>query len=300
MSRLLLAEDSPITVPAQQLSAPPAQFDPDAIVIATWLHGKSENTRSAYAGDVERFRVFVAKRLAEVTLADLQLFDADLASCAPATRARRLAAVKSLFAFAQRMGAIALNPAAALQVKKPASAIAERILPEDAVKRMIACEGDPRLKAIIRVYYVCGLRASEVALLRWKHLVGSEKKGGELHIVGKGGKQRVSGVPADLWRELAALHSAITAETRLIPSRIGGDLDRKAVWRAVKRAARRAGLGKAPSPHWLRHSHASHALHNGASLAAVRDGLGHADIKTTSRYVHARPGETSAGYIRSC
>ena len=287
------------TVPAQQLGAPPAQFDPDAIVITTWLHGKSENTRTAYAGDIERFRVFTAKRLAEVTLADLQLFDADLASCAAATRARRLAAVKSLFAFAQRMGAVQFNPAAALQVKKPPASIAERILPADAVRRMIACEADLRLRAILRLYYVCGLRASELEPLRWKHLTGSDKKGGELRVLGKGGKARVVGVPADLWRELSALHQVVTPETRLIPSRIGGDVDRKAVWRAVKRAAKRAGLGSAPSPHWLRHSHASHALDNGASLASVRDGLGHADLKTTSSYVHAKPGETSAGFIRS-
>ena len=269
------------------------------MVITTWLHGKSANTRSAYASDVERFRVFTAKRLAEVTLNDLQLFEADLVGCAPATRARRLAAVKSLFAFAQRMGAVAFNPAAALRVKKPASAIAERIMPADAVKRMIACEADPRLHALLRIYYICGLRASELEPLRWKHLTGTDKKGGELRILGKGGKQRTVGVPADLWRELATLNDVITPDTRLIPSRIGGDVDRKAVWRAVKRAARRAGLGNAPSPHWLRHSHASHALDNGASLAAVRDGLGHASLTTTSRYVHARPGETAAGFIRS-
>ena len=41
------------------------------------------------------------------------------------------------------------------------------------------------------------------------------------------------------------------------------------------------------SPHWMRHSHATHALENGAELTAVRDNLRHASIATTSVYLHS-------------
>jgi hypothetical protein len=40
------------------------------------------------------------------------------------------------------------------------------------------------------------------------------------------------------------------------------------------------------SPHWMRHSHASHALARGAELTSVRDNLRHASISTTSMYLH--------------
>ena len=40
------------------------------------------------------------------------------------------------------------------------------------------------------------------------------------------------------------------------------------------------------SPHWMRHSHASHALAHGAELTSVRDNLRHASIATTSMYLH--------------
>ncbi|WOD15513.1 site-specific integrase [Paraburkholderia kirstenboschensis] len=40
------------------------------------------------------------------------------------------------------------------------------------------------------------------------------------------------------------------------------------------------------SPHWLRHTHATHALKAGVQLVTVRDNLRHASIATTSTYLH--------------
>ena len=40
------------------------------------------------------------------------------------------------------------------------------------------------------------------------------------------------------------------------------------------------------SPHWMRHTHATHALARGAELTTVRDNLRHASISTTSIYLH--------------
>lgn len=41
------------------------------------------------------------------------------------------------------------------------------------------------------------------------------------------------------------------------------------------------------SPHWMRHTHATHALERGAELTTVRDNLRHASIATTSTYLHS-------------
>ena len=41
------------------------------------------------------------------------------------------------------------------------------------------------------------------------------------------------------------------------------------------------------SPHWMRHTHASHALARGAELTTVRDNLRHASVATTSIYLHS-------------
>jgi Phage integrase family len=75
--------------------------------------------------------------------------------------------------------------------------------------------------------------------------------------------------------------------------REGKALTERAIGYIVKAAARRAGVNPAASVNWLRHTHASHAIDNGAPITLVSQMLGHADLKTISVYAHAKPGESS-------
>jgi len=69
-------------------------------------------------------------------------------------------------------------------------------------------------------------------------------------------------------------------------------------FRSQNAVAKRAGINPHTSPHWLRHAHASHAIDNGAPITLVSQTLGHADLKTTSVYAHARPNESSSRYLK--
>jgi integrase/recombinase XerD len=100
-----------------------------------------------------------------------------------------------------------------------------------------------------------------------------------------------------LWSELAALSPNPKPDSPVVPDRSGGQLNRQIVHRAVKRAARRAGLATNVSPHWLRHSHASHALDHGAPPHVVQASLGHASLATTTAYAHIRRGDASSRYL---
>lgn len=78
-----------------------------------------------------------------------------------------------------------------------------------------------------------------------------------------------------------------------------GHLPRSQIKRIVETAAKRSGINKKVSPHWLRHAHATHALENGADIGLVKDTLGHDNVATTSRYLHVRPNDSSSMYVPS-
>jgi integrase/recombinase XerD len=270
--------------------------DHDGELVRLWLHGRPATTQRAYAGDVDRFLAAVAKPLAAVTLGDVQAYADALADLAPATQARQLSAVKSLLAFGHRIGVLPVNVGAAVRLPKLRSRLAERILPEAAVQRLLALEADPRNRALLRLAYAGGLRVSELVGLCWRDLQPRDDAG-QVTVFGKGGKTRTVLLSAATWAELTALRNSAGADDPVFRSRLGGHLDPRQVRRIVLGAARRAGLEAKVSPHWLRHAHASHALDRGAPVHLVAATLGHASIATTGKDAHARPTDSSSRYL---
>jgi integrase/recombinase XerD len=300
-----------ITAPMSSLAIAPStardaalssrqQGDSDARLVELWLHGRSRHTQRAYRADVARFLAFVTRPLPAVTLGDLQAF-ADVLeeeNLAPSSRARTLAAIKSLLAFGQRTGYLSLNVGAALKLPTAKNTLAERILSETQVHRLLALEPNHRNQVLLRLLYVAGLRVSELAALEWRDLQPRDDAG-QVTVFGKGGKTRVVLLPVSVWRELEGLtHGRGPADAPVFPSRRGGGhLHPTAVERIVLKAAKRAGLEGKVSPHWLRHAHATHALDRGAPIHLVQATLGHASVATTGRYLHARPTDSSARYL---
>src|SRR5437868_6465252 len=98
------------------------QASTDAHVVELWLHDRPPHTQRAYRADSDRFLAFVARPLPMVTLGDVQAF-ADSLSGKPSSRARTLAAVKSLLAFGHRTGYLPLNVGAAVKLPQGKSTL---------------------------------------------------------------------------------------------------------------------------------------------------------------------------------
>ena len=285
-----------VVVPALNGLAP-AQAESDATLLRLWLHGRTPSTTAAYTREAAAFLAYVGKPLAHVRLGELQEYADTLLHLAPGSRNTKLAAIKSLFSFAYRLGSIPFNTAAALRLPPVRQQLAARIMSEVDVHRMLALETKARNSALLFLLYGAGLRATEAAELRWRDLHARDDAG-QVTVFGKGGKTRSVLLPTRVWAQLVSLRGEAGLEAPVfVSSRGGGCLDRSAVHRIVKVAAARAGLSVDVSAHWLRHAHVSHALDRGAPAHLVQQTVGHASLVTTSRYAHARPHDSSARYL---
>jgi integrase/recombinase XerD len=198
--------------------------------------------------------------------------------------------------FACRFGHLNKNVAADLNLPRSENRLAERILGEEDVRRIISLETDPRDRVLLLLLYTAGLRVSEACNLRWRNL-RARGESGQLTVCGKGGKMRAVLLPAAMWEDMLSLDGDTNPDAPVFRSRTGKALDRSRVLRIVQEAAQRAGITGGVSPHWLRHAHATHSLERGAPIHLVQATLGHASVATTSRYLHARPSQSSAEFI---
>jgi len=166
-----------------------------------------------------------------------------------------------------------------------------------------------RLRFLIDFSYSTGLRAGELVRARLGSIEVDAHGDHWLHVVGKGGKAGKVVLPGlargILDRSLVQRGLPVTPAkwdpaTPLVFSLEGeAGITAKRLWAVVKRffATAAAVLSDAnpvlveklrrATPHWMRHTHATHALQRGAELTAVRDNLRHASLSTTSMYLHS-------------
>lgn len=259
--------------------------------------GAAERTRRAYSVDVGRFAEWAAGRgLAPVDIRhrDVRRHAAELSAegAAPATVARKLAAVRGLFDYMVRAERIGQNPADLVSSPRREQKL-PRIL--DAEQARTLLERIPartplelRDRAMLELVYSCGLRCEEVVNLDVDAL---DFDGEQMRVLGKGEKERLLpiGEPAQraVRRYLDRGRPALLterAERALLLSKSGRRLSNSDVTRRLGLWVREAALAGGVSPHSLRHSFATHLLEGGADLRVIQELLGHASISTTQVY----------------
>lgn len=268
----------------------------DDKLIAMWLHNRPSRTTEIYQKAVDKFSEFVQKPLQVVILEDLQAYASHLSNkgLKESTIKLELNAVKSLFTFATKLNYVRFNVAAALRIPKAESSLSNRILKQSQVLKLISGAAAGRDRALLKLVYATGMRVSEVCRLRWCDFAEREDGEVQVTILGKGNKIRVVIVPASVWVDLEMLKGESDA---VFVSVRGEALDRTMVHKIIKAAAQNSGINPKVSAHWVRHCHASHALQKGASIALVRDSLGHSSVAITDKYLHSVPSDSSGNYL---
>lgn len=287
----------------------------DVELISEWLVGKSTHTQRAYQKDIDCFLAFLYDRRKSIPTAsasDIKAYYVALSAApkldsrtglptgevlSPNSVSRRMNGVRSLFKYATAVGVLADNPCVAIDKVKYQDKRGQRILSESEVLTLIALEPDHRNQVMLRALYDLGCRASELTGLTWGNFRELDDGGAVASILGKGNKTREIRLPKESWNNLKSVRGDHGSNDALFWSKRGIPLSVSQVGRIVKAAGKRVAPGKSISPHWLRHCNASHSLQRGASLALVKETLGHSNISTTSGYLHANPTESTAFYL---
>ncbi len=258
------------------------------------LAGRS---RRAYGVDLGQFSSWAEEAgLApgDVRHRDVRRYGAALstAQAAPATVARKLAAIRGLYDFLVRSERVGQNPANLVSSPKRKQKL-PRVLSAEQICALL--ERIPartplelRDRAMLELAYSCGLRCEEIVNLDLDSL---DFEGEQVRVVGKGGKERQLPVGEPARRALERYgdrgrHALASGpeERALFLSKSGRRLSNSDVTRRLGLWVREAALAGGVSPHSLRHSFATHLLEGGADLRTIQELLGHSSISTTQIY----------------
>ncbi|MEI7593702.1 MAG: site-specific tyrosine recombinase XerD [Actinomycetes bacterium] len=272
----------------------------------TWLaaeRGRSVNTLAAYRRDLRGYVAWLTDRSVSLADADEPTIASYVAAIratgqAPASVARALVAVRSLYRFMAQEGYLDVDPTAQIDVPRVPKGLPKPLTEAEVSSLLESVSGKDAIglrdRAILEVLYGTGLRISELIGLG---LADVDVQSGLIRAFGKGAKERM--VPVGRFaRDALSAYLSPSGREVLVPTqwarrddaeavflnRRGGRLTRQGAWQIVRSHGDRVGLGDRLTPHVLRHSCATHMLDHGADIRAVQELLGHASLSTTQVY----------------
>jgi len=203
-------------------------------------------------------------------------------------------AIRVLFDFLQAEGSIEINPFNLLSFPSPKKQEREVLSGKEIEKLYQACE-TLLDRAILGLFYGCGLRKSEVQALNLRDISFRSRL---LYVrSGKGKRRRVVPITAKVAKDLKNYYYVERVrmlrkskdpekENAFILNKLGDRMLGSSFWRRLRYLVLKAGIENPGriTLHSLRHSIATHLLHSGLSVEQVRDFLGHTSLDSTQVY----------------
>lgn len=264
----------------------------------------SEHTQKAYVADLDEFVKFLIdqkfiKYPDESVGIDPEMIRQYLGhlyhqKIKKVTVNRKISSLKAFYKYVVRTGKISQNPADMIQSLK-----AEKYMPNflsvDEMLAILKVDGNSvfglRNRAIMEMFYSCGLRLSELAGLDIMDIDVDQKL---VKVRGKGRKERIVPIGGPALKsvndylvkseELRKNAGSKVFKKPLFVNSRGDRITTRSIARIVDETTVKSGIGRKISPHALRHSFATHLLNAGADLRSIQEMLGHESLSTTQKY----------------
>ena len=261
----------------------------------------SIHTVSGYETDLRQFTLYCEEEyeLSDLTQVTHQLIRSWMVSLIDkglTTRSvnRKLSTLRSYFKFLRRQRKMEKDPMSKVQAPKTSKRLpvfVEEKAMDNLLNKVVFDEGlgGMRDKLVVTLFYETGIRLSELIGLKDADL---NRYDNLLKVLGKRNKERLIPVSNSLKEAVLTYIERRDAEfgagesVSLLVSDKGQKLNAGFVRRTVNRYLSQVTTIDKKSPHVLRHTFATHMLNNGASLNAVKEILGHANLAATQVYTH--------------
>lgn len=247
------------------------------------LRNYSPRTIECYVAHVARFAKHFGKSPEVLGPEEIRAFQLHLLAKKSSWSQFNQAVSALRFLYGKTLGRTELVPM--LPYGKRPKTLACVLSPEEVAQFLDAARPG-RERVLFQTAYACGLRLEEVLHLQVKDIDSARML---VHVrQGKGNKDRLVPLSPKLLTVLREYYRTHRPGQWLFSNKEGEPVHPGTVQRQLRRAVKKAGLGKPATMHTLRHSYATHMLEAGVDVMTLQKILGHRQLSTTARYLHLR------------
>ena len=201
---------------------------------------------------------------------------------------RKISTLRSYFKFLVREDYLTINPMLKIippKSKKKLPVFVDQESMQSLLNEVCFPKGfiGERDKLIIELFYLTGIRLSELVNIKINHISFDSFY---VKVLGKRNKERIIPLSSKIINEISLYISKFCLNEYLFTNLKKQRVYNKLVYRVVKKYISKISSIDKNSPHILRHTFATHMLNNGADINAIKELLGHANLSATQVYTH--------------
>ncbi len=262
----------------------------------------SEFTIDSYMQIITKLNEFSQedhKSLVELSTSDLKIFISDYydLNYAKGSISKVISTIKGFYNFLELKEYTKLNPSINLVYPKREFKLPNFLYHEQIMELFSAIDVSnfygKRNYLMIILFYSTGIRVSELVNVKMEDFDMSNM---ELHVLGKGNKQRVVPINDFVIDAYTQYISSIKIDKYIFINRKGNKLTTRGVRYIMDEIVRKSSVTKKISPHTLRHSFATELLNAGMDIRLVQELLGHESLASTQVYTHLSKAKIKSAY----